>query len=57
MTLASLLINLSFVPSRPTGLAVYALNLIQHLPGIDSCVLSDRAIPGQVCLPSPEGNH
>jgi glycosyltransferase involved in cell wall biosynthesis len=53
MTSASLLINLSFVPSRPTGLAVYALNLLPHLPIDDSCILSDRPIAGYRSQPSP----
>ncbi len=55
MTEASLLINLAFVPTKPTGLGVYALNLIQHLPKEDSCILSDRPITGHRHLPSPEG--
>lgn len=55
MTETSVLINLSFVPTKPTGLGVYALNLIPHLPKENSCVLSDRAIPGHRHLPSPQG--
>jgi len=55
MTEASLLINLSFVPTKPTGLAVYALNLVQHLPRDNSCLLSDRDLAGYRCLPSPQG--
>ncbi|WP_017301385.1 glycosyltransferase family 4 protein [Nodosilinea nodulosa] len=55
MTEASLLINLSFVPTRPTGLGVYALNLIQHLPRENSCLLSDRDLAGYRRLPSPRG--
>jgi glycosyltransferase involved in cell wall biosynthesis len=55
MNSASLLINLSFVPSKPTGLAVYALNLLQHLPQVDSCILSDRPIAGYRSWPSPRG--
>ncbi|MEO1069711.1 MAG: glycosyltransferase, partial [Cyanobacteria bacterium J06638_6] len=55
MTEASLLINLSFVPTKPTGLGVYALNLVQHLSGFDSCVLSPSPVTDQVCLPSPQG--
>ena len=50
---AALLINLSFVPEKPTGLAVYALNLVRHLPELDSCLLSAREQPGQRVLPSP----
>lgn len=52
---AALLINLSFVPTKPTGLGVYALNLVQHLPRKNSCILSDRAIAGHRHLPSPQG--
>jgi glycosyltransferase involved in cell wall biosynthesis len=55
MTSAALLINLSFVPSKPTGLAVYGLNLMPHLTNLDSCVLSDRAMAGHRSLPSPRG--
>ncbi|WP_081973036.1 glycosyltransferase family 4 protein [Leptolyngbya sp. KIOST-1] len=54
MTEASLLINLAFVPTKPTGLGVYALNLVQHLPKADSCILSDRAIAGHHHWPSPQ---
>ncbi|MBW4483590.1 MAG: glycosyltransferase family 4 protein [Tildeniella torsiva UHER 1998/13D] len=55
MTEASLLINLAFVPTKPTGLGVYALNLVQHLSVEDSCMLSDRAIAGHRHRPSPQG--
>ncbi|MBE9111573.1 glycosyltransferase family 4 protein [Nodosilinea sp. LEGE 07298] len=55
MTEASLLINLAFVPTKPTGLGVYALNLVQHLSRADSCILSDRAIAGHCHQPSPPG--
>ncbi len=55
MDRASLLVNLSFVPSKPTGLGVYALNLVPHLPREDSCILSDRPIAGHSHLPSPRG--
>ncbi|MBD1914971.1 MULTISPECIES: glycosyltransferase family 1 protein [Cyanophyceae] len=55
MTEASLLINLAFIPAKPTGLGVYALNLIQHLPKEDSWILSDRPIIGHRHLPSPSG--
>ncbi|PSN16620.1 mannosyltransferase [filamentous cyanobacterium CCT1] len=55
MTEAALLINLAFVPTKPTGLGVYALNLIQHLSTKNSCILSDRAIAGHRHQPSPQG--
>ncbi|PSR17065.1 mannosyltransferase [filamentous cyanobacterium CCP3] len=55
MTEAALLINLAFVPTKPTGLGVYALNLIQHLATKDSCILSDRAIAEHRHWPSPQG--
>ncbi|NMF85915.1 glycosyltransferase family 1 protein [Nodosilinea sp. P-1105] len=55
MDTASLLINLSFVPTKPTGLAVYALNLIQHLPQDNSRILCDRPISNYPWLPSPAG--
>lgn len=55
VTQAELLVNLSFVPTRPTGLGVYALNLIPHLPKENSCILSDRPIAGHRQLPSPPG--
>ncbi len=43
------------MPSRPIGLAVYALNLVPHLVGIEGQVLSDRPLPGQACLSVPSG--
>ncbi len=53
MVQAPLLINLSFLLKQPTGLAVYALNVVKHLPIDDPCLLTPRAIPGQISLLSP----
>lgn len=55
MTEASLLINLSFVPTKPTGLGVYALNLVQHLPSTNSYILSDRQLAEHRRIASPPG--
>ena len=53
MPQADLLINLAFVPRQPTGLAVYALNIMPYLGFTPRVVLSPRSLPGQVCLASP----
>ncbi|MGB3138659.1 MAG: glycosyltransferase family 1 protein [Nodosilinea sp.] len=55
MSEPSLLINLSFVPTKPTGLGVYALNLVQHLAIADSIILSDRDIAGYARIAPPRG--
>lgn len=47
--MARLCIDLAFLPSRPTGLGNYALNLLPHLGGQDTLVLSPCSIAGQVC--------
>ena len=53
MPQADLLINLAFVPRQPTGLAVYALNILPYLGSTPRVVLSPSPLPGEVCLASP----
>ena len=58
MLQADLLINLAFVPRQPTGLAVYALNILPYLGSAPRAVLSPSPLPGEVCLASPpRGTH
>ena len=44
-----MLINLSFLPSRPTGLATYGVNLFPHLRSLNPILLSPRTIEGFNC--------
>jgi glycosyltransferase involved in cell wall biosynthesis len=44
-----LLINLSFLPSQPTGLATYAANLFPHLRSLEPILLSPTTIAGFDC--------
>ncbi len=47
----SLLINLSFLMEKPTGIANYATNLLPHLQVLDPLVLTHRDLPGFRCYP------
>ena len=49
----TLLVNLSFAPSRPTGWLNYSLNLLPQLKDIDTHIISPLQIPGMKCYPSP----
>ena len=44
MSQADLLVNLAFVPRQPTGLAVYALNILPYLGLITQAVLALRPL-------------
>ena len=51
---ASLLINLSVLLAKPTGIAVYARNVINHLQELNPILLSARAVEGFKCYPIPD---
>lgn len=53
MPQADLLVNLSFLPQQPTGLAVYALNLIPYLSTSTSGLLTPRPIADRFSIPTP----
>ncbi|MEH1855885.1 MAG: glycosyltransferase family 1 protein [Nostoc sp.] len=48
-----LLINLSFLLTRPTGITTYALNLLPHLQQLDPTLLVFQNIDGYNCYPVP----
>ncbi|MBD2517416.1 glycosyltransferase family 4 protein [Nostoc sp. FACHB-973] len=49
----SILANLSFAPTQPTGWLSYSLNLLKELKELDIEVLSPREFPGIKCHHSP----
>ncbi|MBU6231016.1 MAG: glycosyltransferase family 4 protein [Cyanobacteria bacterium REEB459] len=53
MPQADLLINLAFVPRQPTGLAVYALNILPHLGLTSQAVLAPHPLNHHHWQPSP----
>jgi glycosyltransferase involved in cell wall biosynthesis len=42
----TVLVNLSFIPTKPTGHAVYAQNLIPYLKDLDPILCSAQPVPG-----------
>lgn len=52
---SAMLVNLSFLISKPTGLTVYAQNLLPHLANLDPILLSDQAMEGFDYRPIPTG--
>ena len=48
-----LLINLSFLLDRPTGLATYANNLLPHLESLKPVLLSAQQLGESYCYPTP----
>ncbi|MBD2297074.1 glycosyltransferase family 1 protein [Nostoc sp. FACHB-190] len=50
-----LLINLSFLLTRPTGTTTYALNLLPHLQKLQPTLLVAEKITGYDCYPVPSG--
>lgn len=48
-----LLINLSFLMAKPTGISTYAFNLFPHLKPLNPTLLSSRNIPDYNCYPVP----
>ncbi|WP_375514631.1 glycosyltransferase family 4 protein [uncultured Nostoc sp.] len=49
----TLLINLSFLVTKPTGITTYALNLLPHLQQLYPTLLVSKNIPGYNCYPVP----
>ncbi|WP_375501617.1 glycosyltransferase family 4 protein [uncultured Nostoc sp.] len=49
----TLLINLSFLLTKPTGITTYALNLLPHLKQLYPTLLVSQNIPGYNCYPVP----
>jgi glycosyltransferase involved in cell wall biosynthesis len=47
----TLLINLSFLLTKPTGITTYALNLLPHLQQLYPTLLVSQNIPGYNCYP------
>jgi len=50
---SNLLINLSFLISKPTGLAIYAKNLFPHLKSLNPTLLTAAEIPNYTCYKIP----
>ncbi|NJP08901.1 MAG: glycosyltransferase family 4 protein [Leptolyngbyaceae cyanobacterium RU_5_1] len=48
-------INLAFLPTKPTGLATYAINLLPHLQHLNPTLFIDNAREGFTCYPAPAG--
>lgn len=54
MNPSRLLINLSVVFSKPTGISTYILNLLPHLKNLDPTLLTAIDRPGFDCYPIPD---
>lgn len=52
-TRSNLLINLSFLISKPTGLAIYAKNLFPHLKHLNPTLLAAEKFPNSNCYEIP----
>ncbi|MEM9218055.1 MAG: glycosyltransferase family 1 protein [Cyanobacteria bacterium P01_F01_bin.150] len=50
---SQLLVNLSFLIEKPTGLMVYAANLFPHLRSLNPTLLTTRPVPNFDCRPIP----
>jgi glycosyltransferase involved in cell wall biosynthesis len=50
---SNLLINLSFLISKPTGLAIYAKNLFPHLKSLNPTLLTAEKFPNSNCYEIP----
>ncbi len=48
-----LLVNLAFMPTKPTGHAIYAQNLLPALQALNPILLTPRSIPGFTCHAIP----
>ncbi len=48
-----MLVNLSFVSNKPTGISTYATNLIPHLQKLQPILLSSQLIKNYDCYPIP----
>ncbi|MDP5017961.1 MAG: glycosyltransferase family 4 protein [Dolichospermum sp.] len=49
----SLLINLSFLLTKPTGTTTYALNLLPHLKALQPTLLNSQSLPNYNCYQTP----
>jgi glycosyltransferase involved in cell wall biosynthesis len=49
----SLLINLSFLLTKPTGTTTYALNLLPHLQKLEPTFLTSQSFPNYNCYQTP----
>jgi glycosyltransferase involved in cell wall biosynthesis len=49
----SLLMNLSFILTKPTGTTTYALNLLPHLQKLQATLLTSQSFPNYNCYPTP----
>ncbi|QEI43610.1 D-inositol 3-phosphate glycosyltransferase [Dolichospermum sp. UHCC 0315A] len=49
----SLLINLSFLLTKPTGTTTYTLNLLPHLQKLDPTLLNSQSFPDYNCYATP----
>lgn len=54
-SLNSLLVNLSFLISKPTGITTYAKNVVSHLTFLDPTLLVSEQISNYKCYLIPEG--
>ncbi|MTJ53292.1 glycosyltransferase family 4 protein [Anabaena sp. UHCC 0253] len=48
-----LVINLSFLLTKPTGTTTYALNLLPHLQKLDPTLLTSQSFPNNNCYQTP----
>lgn len=48
-----LLVNLSFLSTKPTGIAIYATNLFPHLHCLNPTLLTSQSIANYTCYPVP----
>lgn len=53
--MSRLIINLSFLSSKPTGLSVYAQNLIPALSELNPTLISSKPFPDSSCYPISSG--
>ena len=51
----SFLINLSCLPDRPTGIAIYTQNLFPHLKALNPILLTAHSVSDFTCYPVPGG--
>ncbi|MEH2282944.1 MAG: glycosyltransferase family 1 protein [Nostoc sp.] len=49
----SLLINLSFILTKPTGTTTYAFNLLPHLKSLQPTLLTSQSFPNYNCYQTP----
>lgn len=52
--LSSLLVNLSFLSPKPTGISIYARSLVPHLRSLHPTLLTAQYFPSQPCYHIPD---